>query len=71
MYWQGEEAMRRPIRLGITTVGMICYSSFAVTAQQTAPTDNRGAHTDVLAVIDLLTGCGKTPCKFFHRFDVP
>ena len=46
--------MRRPIRLGITTVGMICYSSFAVTAQQTAPTDNRGAHTDVLAVIDLL-----------------
>src|SRR3954468_11650857 len=45
--------MRLLIRLGLATVGMICYSSFMVTAQQAAPTDNKGVHTEVLAVIDL------------------
>src|SRR4051812_12141835 len=45
--------MRLPIRLSMAATGMICFSSITVTAQQVAPTDNKGVHTDVLAVIDL------------------
>jgi quercetin dioxygenase-like cupin family protein len=43
------------VRFGVVIGAVICFwsSGITVSAQQAAPTDNKGVRTDVLAVIDL------------------